>query len=147
MNAALARVIADDFWAGRPDAGVGRDRFVAALAQQKPDDPSWKELSDILDLGCLMKGNLAWSPSFDHQLYEQKRAPAAVAQECWLQIRLARYTLPAPETINFLDEPAQGHDDFLISFALCAQPLQAILYSASAEKIRPSPSYTDESRY
>ena len=72
-SAALAQIVADDFWAGRPAVGVGRDRFVAAWAQKKPDDPSWKELSDILDLGCLMRGKLAWSPSFDDQLYALKR--------------------------------------------------------------------------
>lgn len=39
-------------------------------------------------------------------------APSEVYQECWQQIRAARYTLPAPETINFYVDASEGHDDF-----------------------------------
>lgn len=81
------------------------------------------------------------------KLYRQDSAPAATALECWQQIRKARYTLPAPETINFFVEPSEGHDDFLISLALCAQALHTIIHPAAAAKIRPRPFYLDEGRY
>lgn len=80
-------------------------------------------------------------------MYSQASAPGAIYRECWQQIRFARYTLPAPETINFFVEPAEGHDDFLISLALCAWDLEAIMQPAAAERVRPRALYEGESRY
>ena len=59
----------------------------------------------------------------------------------------ARYTLPAPETINFFVEPSEGHDDFLTSLALCAQALEAMTQPAAGQKIAARPLYPGESRY
>lgn len=81
------------------------------------------------------------------KLYSQSSAPGPLAQECWQQIRRARYTLPAPETINFFVEQSEGHDDFLISLALCAQALNTILQPAAAAKVKPRPLYSGESLY
>jgi len=64
------QILADDFWSGRGDTGVGRDRFVAAWAGKEGD---WNELGAILDLGCVMRGKSAWSPSFGDQLYDQRK--------------------------------------------------------------------------
>ncbi len=71
----------------------------------------------------------------------------AIYEECWQQIRRARYTLPAPETINFFVEPSEGHDDFLTSLALCAQALEAMIQPAAGQKIAARPLYPGESRY
>lgn len=81
------------------------------------------------------------------KLYHEMAAPRAISAECWSQVQKARYTLPAPETINFFVEPAEGHDDFLISLALCAQALEAIIQPAAAAKIPARPLYEDEGRY
>jgi hypothetical protein len=69
-KAALMQILADDFWSGRGEIGVRRDRFVAGWAGKEDD---WNELGAILDLGCVMRGERAWSPSFDHQLYDQRK--------------------------------------------------------------------------
>lgn len=80
-------------------------------------------------------------------LYHQAGAPGAIYEECWSQIRKARYALPAPETINFYVEPSEGHDDFLISLALCAQALEGIVQPAASSRIAARPMYEGESRY
>ena len=80
-------------------------------------------------------------------LYQQSTAPVQISSECWNQIRKARYSLPAPETINFYVEPSEGHDDFLISLALCAQALEAIILPAASTRIGARPLYEGESRY
>lgn len=80
-------------------------------------------------------------------IYAPDNAPPTTSQECWQQIRRARYTLPAQETINFFVAPGEGHDDFLISLALCAQGLESIVQPAAAERVRPRPLYEGESRY
>jgi hypothetical protein len=80
-------------------------------------------------------------------LYHQAGAPREMYEECWSQINKARYTLPAPETINFFVEPSEGHDDFLTSLALCAQALEAMVQPAAATRIPARPMYPGESRY
>jgi hypothetical protein len=81
------------------------------------------------------------------KLYREHAAPADIYRECWQQINRARYTLPAPETINFFVDQSEGHDDFLISLALCAQAMQDIVQPAAAETVRPRRLYEGESRY
>lgn len=81
------------------------------------------------------------------KLYRQQGAPPEIYHECWRQIHAARYSLPASETINFYVNPAEGHDDFLLSLALCAQALHALSQPAAAQSIRPRPLYEGESRY
>jgi|SRR5579875_384117 hypothetical protein len=80
-------------------------------------------------------------------LYAPENAPREIFDECWSQVRAARYTLPAPETINFYVDASEGHDDFLISLALCAQALHSITQPPAAEQIRPRRLYEGESRY
>jgi hypothetical protein len=55
------------------------------------------------------------------QLYTDEAAPSQLREECWQQLRHARYRLPAPEIIDMYVNPADGHDDFLISLALLAE--------------------------
>ena len=69
-KAKLMQILADDFWSGRGDVGVRRDGFVAAWAGEEDD---WNELGAILDLGCVMRDQRAWSPSFDQQLYDPRK--------------------------------------------------------------------------
>lgn len=55
------------------------------------------------------------------QLYTDEAAPSQLREECWQQLCRARYRLPAPEIIDMYVNPADGHDDFLISLALLAE--------------------------
>jgi hypothetical protein len=81
------------------------------------------------------------------KLYNAHAAPDNISSECWQQINRAKYTLPAPDTINFFVDQSEGHDDFLISLALCAQAMQGIIQPAAAETVRPKRLYEGEGRY
>ena len=50
--------------------GAGRDRFVVAWTGEEDGAWSWNELSAIIDLGCVLRGDRAHSPSFPYQLPE-----------------------------------------------------------------------------
>lgn len=81
------------------------------------------------------------------KLYAGQSAPRAIYEECLRQIRLARYRLPAPETLDFYVDPVDGHDDYLISLALVAEALNNVIVPAASTFIRPRRLYTDEGRF
>jgi hypothetical protein len=81
------------------------------------------------------------------KLYAPQEAPTAIYNECWQQLRRARYRLPAPETLDFYVDPADGHDDFLISLALLAEAAQSVNLPAISTLIRPVRLYSEEGRY
>ena len=81
------------------------------------------------------------------KLYAPQQAPAAIYNECWQQLRRARYRLPAPETLDFYVDPADGHDDFLISLALLAEAAHSLIAPATSTLIRPARLYDAEGRY
>ncbi len=81
------------------------------------------------------------------KLYAPQQAPTAIYNECWQQLRRARYRLPAPETLDFYVDPADGHDDFLISLALLAEAAQSLTSPATSTLIRPARLYDAEGRY
>src|SRR5437667_11509343 len=53
------------------------------------------------------------------QLYARDGAPEGVYDECWKQIRLARYRVPGENLLDMYVPSEEGHDDFLMSLALC----------------------------
>jgi hypothetical protein len=81
------------------------------------------------------------------KLYEPQQAPVSIYNECWQQLRRARYRLPAPETLDFYVDPADGHDDFLISLALLTEAAQSLTLPAASTLIRPVRLYNEEGRY
>jgi len=81
------------------------------------------------------------------KLYEPQQAPTAIYNECWQQLRRARCRLPAPETLDFYVDPADGHDDFLISLALLTEAVQSLASPATSTLIRPARLYDTEGRY
>jgi hypothetical protein len=70
-----------------------------------------------------------------------------IHSECWHQLTHAKYRLPAPDVMDFYVEPADGHDDFLISLALTAEAMQHMTQEAADSVVRPRHHYTQESRY
>jgi hypothetical protein len=46
------------------------------------------------------------------KMYQADEAPSLIYEEAWKQLRLARYRVPAPETMTMDVEPSEGHDDF-----------------------------------
>lgn len=81
------------------------------------------------------------------KLYASQVAPRSLYDECWHQIRCARYHLPAPDTITMYVDPADGHDDFLISLALLTETLKALNAPAISTSISPKPLYQNEGRF
>ena len=81
------------------------------------------------------------------KLYAPDRAPQNVFDECWLQLRNARYSLPAPNILNFYVDPSDGHDDFLCSLALLPETLGAISIPAASTFVRPVKLYTGEGHF
>jgi hypothetical protein len=55
------------------------------------------------------------------KFYTSEHAPEQIYQECMKQLRLARYRIPAENVLDMYVDPAEGHDDFLISLALCGE--------------------------
>ena len=50
------------------------------------------------------------------RLYEP--GDATEAPECWRQLRLCRAVYRANQSLGFYVDPAEGHDDYVISLAL-----------------------------
>jgi hypothetical protein len=81
------------------------------------------------------------------KLYARQEAPFNVYDECWKQLRLARYRLPAPEVLDMYVDPVDGHDDFLISLALLTENLESLSAPAASTLIRPKKLYEEEGRF
>lgn len=82
------------------------------------------------------------------KLYSREAAPDAIYQECWKQLNLARRRLPGQGLLDMYVEQAEGHDDFLISLALCCEAVRDWLVPDIEAYIIPPPHfYTGESRY
>ncbi len=81
------------------------------------------------------------------KLYTAQHAPQHIYQECWQQLRLARYRLPAPEVLDMYVEPSEGHDDFLISLALLTEGIALLTTPAASTLIHPRQLYEQESQF
>jgi hypothetical protein len=81
------------------------------------------------------------------KLYEAHSAPSPIYEECWRQLKLARYRLPAPEMIDFYVDPTDGHDDFLASLALLTEAIHSLPAPPASTLIRPVKLYDSEGRY
>ncbi len=81
------------------------------------------------------------------KLYAAAGAPTSLYEECWRQLRLARYRLPAPEVLDFYVDPTDGHDDFLISLALLTEALNTLSAPAASTLIRPRKLYQEEGKF
>lgn len=81
------------------------------------------------------------------KLYSPTDAPAHLYRECWKQLGRARYRLPAPDVLDFYVDPADGHDDFLISLALLGEAANDVTMPASSSLVRPVRLYGGEGRF
>lgn len=77
------------------------------------------------------------------KLYASATAPAAIVAQCWQQLRRARYRLPAPAILDMYVDPAEGHDDFLISLALVTEALSGLTAPACSTIIPSRRMYSD----
>jgi len=82
------------------------------------------------------------------KMYSHDRAPDDIYQEAWKQLKLARYRVPGEGMLDMYVSPDEGHDDFLISMALCSEALREWATPiVDASIIRPRVLYSGESRY
>lgn len=63
--------------------------------------------------------------------------------EFWKQVRLARYETFGNLALNFFVEPRDGHDDFLISLALCVRAASQVAAAPAGTILRPRRLYSD----
>ncbi|SRR6266487_924479 len=82
------------------------------------------------------------------KLYTREGAPRHTYEECWQQLRKARYRLPEPDTLDFYVDPSDGHDDFLSSLALVVEGVTtATSLPAISTCVRPRPLFANEGPY
>lgn len=83
------------------------------------------------------------------KMYQRESAPhnEKVAGACWKQLQLAQYRVPAPDILDIYVDPAQGHDDILISLAMLAEIADTHMKPAYSALVRPRHFYTRESRF
>jgi hypothetical protein len=78
------------------------------------------------------------------RLPDPARVPPALEEECWRQIRLARCHPVGDGLLNMQVNPSEGHDDFLISLALCCEAIREWSNPVQESRvIRPNTLYTD----
>jgi hypothetical protein len=78
------------------------------------------------------------------KIYAPDDAPAEIYEECMKQLKLARYTIPGEGLLSMMVSPSEGHDDFLISIALCCESIREFETPVQeAEIVKPRPLYQD----
>ncbi|GHO57420.1 hypothetical protein [Ktedonobacter robiniae] len=80
-------------------------------------------------------------------IYRQEGSPNATYQQCWHQLRHARYEVPAEGLMNMYVDESDGHDDYLMSLALCCEALRDHNMPSSPSSIIPPPQGYDDGRY
>jgi hypothetical protein len=55
------------------------------------------------------------------KMYSADDAPHDICIEAWKQLKLARYRVPGEDLLDMYVSPDEGHDDYLISIALCCE--------------------------
>ncbi len=79
---------------------------------------------------------------------DKKDKAYTIVQECWKQLRSARYCTPALNMLTMYADKSDGHDDFLISLALCCEGIHNLHpFMYESRIINPLPLYQDESRF
>ena len=82
------------------------------------------------------------------KIYSPDEAPAAVFEECMKQIKLARYRIPGEDIMTMYVDAAEGHDDFLMSIALCCEAARDMGRPVlQSQIVRPRRLYEGESRF
>jgi hypothetical protein len=66
-----------------------------------------------------------------------RRDGSADSERMWHEVEKARYELKGEETMKFFVPPAEGHDDYLMSLALCCHAAQAAAPPAESAVIQP----------
>ncbi len=74
------------------------------------------------------------------KMYRNNGAPDDISAEAWKQLKLVRYRVPGDNLLDMYVAPDEGHDDYLISIALCCEAVREwITPIVESVIIRPRP--------
>jgi hypothetical protein len=91
-------------------------------------------------LGMINSGRL--------KMYQQEGAPREIYTECWKQLKLARYSVPGEGLLSMEVLSEDGHDDYLISVALCTEAIREFSMPATESRVvKPRRLYEGENRF
>ena len=65
------------------------------------------------------------------KMYKDDTAPDDISTEAWKQLKLARYRVPGENLLDMYVSTEEGHDDFLMSIALCCEAIRNPLPESS----------------
>jgi hypothetical protein len=82
------------------------------------------------------------------KMYRDDGAPYAISIEAWKQLKLARYRVPGENLLDMYVAADEGHDDFLISIALCCEAVSGQSKPTFfSYKVHPRSLYADNGWY
>ena len=82
------------------------------------------------------------------KMYRDDEAPDDISIEAWKQLKLARYKVPGENMVDMYVAPDEGHDDYLMSIALCCEAIKGwVTPYVDAVIIPPKPLYPWEGRW
>lgn len=81
------------------------------------------------------------------KLYTPDQAPHSIYEECWHQLTMARYKTPGEGLMTMECNPAEAHDDFLISLALCAEAVRETCAPVRPSSIIPPKRLYEDGRF
>ena len=82
------------------------------------------------------------------KMYKDHGAPDDISIEAWKQLKLARYRVPGENLLDMYVSPDEGHDDYLISIALCCEAVKTwVTPYMESVIISPPPLYPGEGWY
>jgi hypothetical protein len=108
-------------------ARLGEERVVPFHFSRQSKSKLTYHMLSLIDTGRL-------------KMYKDNSAPDDISTEAWKQLKLARYRVPGENLLEMYVSTEEGHDDYLISMALCCEavrnPPAPCFYSVI---IRPEP--------
>ena len=87
---------------------LGEDKVVPLHFTRQSKSKLTYQLLSFIDSGRL-------------KMYSDDEAPDDISVEAWKQLRLARYRVPCENLLDMYVARDEGHDDYLISIALCCE--------------------------
>lgn len=77
------------------------------------------------------------------RMYREPETEDGCAAEFWRQCAACRHTVRRGQQLAFWVPPAEGHDDFVVSAALCAWAARELIVPPAAAIIPPASDYAD----
>jgi hypothetical protein len=114
---------------------LGEDKVIPFHFTRQSKSKLTYQLLSLIDSGRL-------------KMYQDDGAPDDISIEAWKQLKLARCRVPGENLLDMYVAPNEGHDDYLISIALCCEAAgekpKPTFYSIM---IPPPPLYPDDGPY